>query len=49
MSQQKIVHVLEDEQIDVVEDILVTNDNIKSIEVDSYELVSSDEIEELHL
>ena len=42
----KIVHVLEDEQIDVVEDILVTNDNIKSIEVDSYELVSSDEIED---
>ena len=41
----KIVHVLEDEQIDIVEDILVTNDNIKSIEVDSYELVSSDEIE----
>ena len=42
----KIVHVLEDEQIDIVEDILVTNDNIKSIEVDSYELVSSDEIED---
>ena len=42
----KIVHVLEDEQLDVVEDILVTNDNIKSIEVDSYELVSSDEIED---
>ena len=42
----KIVHVLENEQIDVVEDILVTNDNIKSIEVDSYELVSSDEIED---
>ena len=41
----KIVHVLEDEQIDIVEDILVTNDNIKSIQVDSYELVSSDEIE----
>ena len=42
----KIVHVLEEEQIDIVEDILVTNDNIKSIEVDSYELVSSDEIED---
>ena len=41
----KIVHVLEEEQTDIVEDILVTNDNIKSIEVDSYELVSSDEIE----
>ena len=43
---EKIVHVLEDEQIDIVEDILVTNDNIKSIEVDSYELVSSDEVED---
>jgi cell division protein FtsZ len=42
----KIVHVLEEEEIDIVEDILVTNDNIKSIEVDSYELVSSDEIED---
>jgi len=42
----KIVHVLEEEQTDIVEDILVTNDNIKSIEVDSYELVSSDEIED---
>ena len=42
----KIVHVLEEEQIDIVEDILVTNDNIKSIEVDSYELVTSDEIED---
>ena len=42
----KIVHVLEEEQTDIVEDILVTNDNIKSIEVDSYELVSSDETED---
>ena len=42
----KIVHVLEEEQADIVEDILVTNDNIKSIEVDSYELVSSDEEED---
>jgi len=42
----KIVHVLEEEQTDIVEDILVTNDNIKSIEVDSYELVSSDEEED---
>ncbi|MDC1321035.1 cell division protein FtsZ [Flavobacteriaceae bacterium] len=42
----KIVHVLEEEQTDIVEDILITNDNIKSIEVDSYELVSSDEIED---
>ena len=42
----KIVHVLEEEQTDIVEDILVTNDNIKSIEVDSYELVSSDEVED---
>ena len=33
-------------KLDIVEDILVTNDNIKSIEVDSYELVSSDEIED---
>ena len=41
----KIVHVLEEEN-DIVEDILVTNDNIKSIEVDSYELVSSDEVED---
>ncbi len=45
-EQAKIVHVLEEEQIDIVEDILVTNDNIKSIEVDSYELVTSDEIED---
>jgi len=43
---EKIVHVLEEEENDIVEDILVTNDNIKSIEVDSYELVTSDEIEE---
>ena len=42
----KIVHVLEDEENNTIEDILVTNDNIKSIEVDSYELVSSDEIED---
>ncbi|MDB4134442.1 cell division protein FtsZ [Flavobacteriaceae bacterium] len=42
----KIVHVLEEEQTDIDEDILVTNDNIKSIEVDSYELVSSDEVED---
>ena len=42
----KIVHVLEEEENDIVEDILVTNDNIKSIEVDSYELVSNDEIED---
>ena len=42
----KIVHVLEEEQTDIVEDILVTNDNIKSIEVDSYELISSDEVED---
>ncbi|MDC1371394.1 cell division protein FtsZ [Flavobacteriaceae bacterium] len=41
----KIVHVLEEEENNTIEDILVTNDNIKSIEVDSYELVSSDEIE----
>ncbi|MDB2321310.1 cell division protein FtsZ [Flavobacteriaceae bacterium] len=41
----KIVHVLEEEENDINEDILVTNDNIKSIEVDSYELVSSDDIE----
>ena len=43
---EKIVHVLEEEENDIVEDILVTNDNIKSIEVDSYELVSSDEVED---
>ena len=43
---EKIVHVLEEEENDIVEDILVTNDNIKSIEVDSYELVTSDEIED---
>ena len=42
----KIVHILEEEENDIVEDILVTNDNIKSIEVDSYELVTSDEIED---
>jgi len=42
----KIVHVLEEEENDINEDILVTNDNIKSIEVDSYELVTSDEIED---
>ncbi|MDB3938280.1 cell division protein FtsZ [Flavobacteriaceae bacterium] len=42
---EKIVHVLEEEENDIVEDILVTNYNIKSIEVDSYELVTSDEIE----
>ena len=42
----KIVHVLEEEENDINEDILVTNDNIKSIEVDSFELVSSDEIED---
>jgi len=43
---EKIVHVLEEEENDIVEDILVTNDNIKSIEVDSYELVTSDDIED---
>ena len=43
---EKIVHVLEEEENDTIEDILVTNDNIKSIEVDSYELVTSDEIED---
>jgi len=43
---EKIVHLLEEEENDIVEDILVTNDNIKSIEVDSYELVTSDEIED---
>ncbi|MDB2349887.1 cell division protein FtsZ, partial [Flavobacteriaceae bacterium] len=43
---EKIVHVLEEEENDIIEDILVTNDNIKSIEVDSYELVTSDEIED---
>jgi cell division protein FtsZ len=43
---EKIVHVLEEEENDIVEDILVTNDNIKSIEVDSYELVTSDEIDD---
>ena len=42
---EKIVHLLEEEN-DIVEDILVTNDNIKSIEVDSYELVTSYEIED---
>ncbi|MDB2354984.1 cell division protein FtsZ [Flavobacteriaceae bacterium] len=42
----KIVHVLEEEENDIFEDILVTNDNIKSIEVDSYELVTGDEIED---
>jgi cell division protein FtsZ len=42
----KIVHVLEEEENNTIEDILVTNDNIKSIEVDSYELVTSDEIED---
>jgi cell division protein FtsZ len=43
---EKIVHVLEEGENDINEDILVTNDNIKSIEVDSYELVSSDGIED---
>jgi cell division protein FtsZ len=45
-EHEKIVHLLEEEENDIVEDILVTNDNIKSIEVDSYELVTSDEIED---
>ena len=43
---EKIVHVLEEEENNKIEDILVTNDNIKSIEVDSYELVSSDEVKD---
>jgi cell division protein FtsZ len=43
---KKIVHVLKEEENNTVEDILVTNDNIKSIEVDSYEIVTSDEIED---
>ena len=45
-ESEKIVHVLEEEENDIVEDILVTNDNIKSIEVDSYELITGDEIED---
>ena len=45
-EHEKIVHLLEEEENDIFEDILVTNDNIKSIEVDSYELVTSDEIED---
>ena len=42
VDNSKIIHVLEEES-NVNEDILVTNDNIKSIEVDSYELVTCDE------
>ena len=41
-SDEKIIHVLEEDELIINEDILVTNDNIKSIEVEAYEIVTND-------
>ena len=41
-TDEKIIHVLEEEELNINEDILVTNDNIKSIEVDAYEIVTNE-------
>ena len=41
-SDEKIIHVLEEDELIINEDILVTNDNIKSIEVESYEIITND-------
>ena len=41
-SDEKIIHVLEEDESIINEDILVTNDNIKSIEVEAYEIVTND-------
>ena len=41
-SDEKIVHVLEEDELIINEDILVTNDNIKSIEVESYEIITNE-------
>ena len=39
---RKIIHVLEEDELIINEDILVTNDNIKSIEVESYEIITNE-------
>ena len=41
-SDEKIIHVLKEDELIIHEDILVTNDNIKSIEVEAYEIVTND-------
>lgn len=41
-SDEKIIHVLEEDELIINEDILVTNDNIKSIEVEAYEIITND-------
>ena len=41
-SGEKIIHVLEEDELIINEDILVTNDNIKSIEVESYEIITNE-------
>ena len=41
-SDEKIIHVLEEDELIINEDILVTNDNIKSIEVESYEIITNE-------
>jgi cell division protein FtsZ len=41
-SDEKIIHVLGEDELIINEDILVTNDNIKSIEVEAYEIVTND-------
>jgi cell division protein FtsZ len=41
-TDEKIVHVLEEDKLIINEDILITNDNIKSIEVDAYEIVTNE-------
>ena len=43
-NNEKIVHVLEQDEPIANEDILVTNDNIKSIEVNAFELVTNEVI-----
>ena len=44
-NNEKIVHVLEQDELIANEDILVTNDNIKSIEVNAFELVTNEVID----
>ena len=44
-NNEKIVHVLEQDELITNEDILVTNDNIKSIEVNAFELVTNEVID----
>ena len=44
-NNEKIVHVLEQDEPIANEDILVTNDNIKSIEVNAFELVTNEVID----